>query len=108
MSPKLRRRGAEMKIKDRTERSSERRLSRRKFVGEGAAAMVFSIVPRHVLGGPGFGPPSDKVNCAFICVGSQGLGVMLHFLREPDGPGVAGGDAPQRNSGPPRAGCAPP
>src|SRR2546425_2259715 len=80
-----------MKIENRAERSFERRLSRRKFVGQGAAtAMAFSIVPRHVLGGPGFVPPSDKVNIAFIGVGSQGLRVMLHFLKEPDVQGVAG------------------
>src|SRR2546426_9400220 len=79
-----------MKIENRAERSFERRLSRRKFVSQGAAtAMAFSIVPRHVLGGPGFVPPSDKVNIAFIGVGSQGLRVMLRFLREPDVQGVA-------------------
>jgi predicted dehydrogenase len=66
------------------------RVTRRKFLGQGAAtAMAFSIVPRHVLGGAGFVPPSDKVNLAFIGVGSQGLRVMLHFLKEPDVQGVA-------------------
>ncbi len=79
-----------MKIKSHADGSFEKRLSRRKFVGQGAAmAMAFSIVPRHVLGGPGFVPPSDKVNIAFIGVGSQGLRVMLHFLKEPDVQGVA-------------------
>src|SRR6266566_2402559 len=57
-------------------------LSRRKFLEQGAgAALALSVVPRHVLGGPGYVPPSDKVNIAFIGVGSQGLRVMLHFLR---------------------------
>src|SRR5258708_10333341 len=79
-----------MKTENHADRSFEKRLSRRKFVGQGAAtAMAFSIVPRHVLGGPGFVPPSDKVNMAFIGVGSQGLRVMLHFLKEPDVQGVA-------------------
>jgi len=79
-----------MKIENHADGSFEKRLSRRKFVGQGAAmAMTFSIVPRHVLGGPGFVPPSDKVNIAFIGVGSQGLRVMLHFLKEPDVQGVA-------------------
>src|SRR5206468_9294424 len=60
-------------------------LSRRKFLEQGAgAALALSVVPRHVLGGPGYVPPSDKVNIAFIGVGSQGLRVMLHFLKEPD------------------------
>ena len=73
-------------------------LSRRKFLGGAAAAVTglsagltrgFSIVPRHVLGGEGYVPPSDKVNIAFIGVGAQGLRVMLEFLKEPDVQGVA-------------------
>ena len=65
-------------------------LSRRKFLGQAAAAAIgFSIVPRRVLGGTGYVAPSDKVNIAFIGVGSQGLRVMLHFLRESDVQGVA-------------------
>ena len=69
-------------------------LSRREFVTQTAAAAVgFTIVPRRVLGGPGYVAPSDKVNIAFIGVGSQGLRVMLHFLREPDVQGIAVCDA---------------
>jgi predicted dehydrogenase len=65
-------------------------VSRRKFLTQTAtAALGFSIVPRRVLGGVGFVPPSDKVNIAFIGVGAQGLRVMLHFLHEPDVQGVA-------------------
>src|SRR5581483_9295726 len=54
-----------------------------------AAAMGVSVVPRHVLGGVGHVAPSDKVNMAFIGVGSQGFRVMLKFLQEPDVQGVA-------------------
>lgn len=54
-----------------------------------AAAVGFTIVPRRVLGGAGYVPPSDKVNIAFIGVGAQGLRVMLHFLKESDVQGVA-------------------
>jgi predicted dehydrogenase len=65
-------------------------VSRRKFLGQTAAAAIgLTIVPRRVLGGTGYVPPSDKVNIAFIGVGAQGLRVMLHFLREPDVQGVA-------------------
>src|ERR1700675_4080451 len=65
-------------------------VSRRKFIGQAAAvAAGFSIVPRRVLGGAGYVPPSDKVNIAFIGVGAQGLRVMLHFLQQPDVQGVA-------------------
>src|SRR2546425_7817111 len=56
-------------------------VSRRKFLGQTAAAAAFSIVPRRVLGGAGHVAPSDKINIAFVGVGSQGLRVMLHFLR---------------------------
>jgi len=69
-------------------------VSRRKFIEQTATAAVgLSIVPRRVLGGAGFVAPSDKVNIAFIGVGSQGLRVMLHFLRQPDVQGVAVCDA---------------
>ena len=46
-------------------------LSRRQFVGGLAAAGVFSIVPRHVLG-QGRTPPSEKLNVA--CIGCGGMG----------------------------------
>ena len=73
---------------------SEGAVSRRKFLGQtAAAALGFTIVPRRVLGGMGYVPPSDKVNIAFIGVGAQGFRVMLHFLREPDVQGVAVCDA---------------
>jgi len=39
--------------------------TRRAFLKKAAvSALGFSIVPRHVLGGPGFVPPSEKVNVA--------------------------------------------
>ncbi len=73
-----------------------RSISRRKFLGQTAAAAIgLTIVPRRVLGGVGYVPPSDKVNIAFIGVGAQGLRVMLHFLREPDVQGVAVCDVQQ-------------
>jgi predicted dehydrogenase len=79
-----------MKNRLRSPNCLGRAVSRRKFIGQAAtAAMGFSIVPRRVLGGAGFIPPSDKVNIAFIGVGSQGLRVMLHFLQQPDVQGVA-------------------
>ena len=47
-------------------------ISRRRFLGSAAAAAAFTIVPRHVLGGPGYTAPSDKLNIA--CVGVNGKG----------------------------------
>ena len=46
------------------------KLSRRKFLAGAGVASAFMIVPRHVLGGAGFTPPSDKLNIA--CVGAGG------------------------------------
>lgn len=47
--------------------------SRRNFIKTGAAAVAaFNIVPRHVLGGPKYVPPSEKVNIALIGCGGQG------------------------------------
>lgn len=66
------------------------RLTRRQFLGRaGPAAVGLTIVPRHVLGGSGYVPPSDKINMAFIGVGAQGLRVMLSFLKEADVQAVA-------------------
>src|SRR6516162_2870971 len=69
-------------------------ISRRRFLDQAATAAIgFSIVPRRVLGGAGYTPPSDRVNIAFIGVGAQGLRVMLRFLSQPDVQGVAVCDA---------------
>ncbi len=62
-----------------------RGLSRRGFLASaGAAAAALAIVPGRVLGGEGQAAPSGKVNVACIGVGSQGLRVLLGFLRQPD------------------------
>ena len=69
---------------------SKRGVSRRDFMAQSAtAALGVTIVPRRVLGGAGFVPPSDRVTIAFVGVGAQGLRVMLHFLKEADVQGVA-------------------
>jgi len=48
-------------------------ISRRHFLATTAAATAaFTIVPRHVLGGPGYQAPSDTLNIAGVGVGSQG------------------------------------
>jgi predicted dehydrogenase len=64
--------------------------SRREFLAQaGALGLGAAIVPRHVLGGPGFVAPSDKINIAFIGVGCQGFRVMMEFLQQPDVQGIA-------------------
>jgi len=47
-------------------------LSRRTFLGGSAAALGFLVVPRHVLGGEGPKPPSEKLNVAGIGCGGKG------------------------------------
>lgn len=49
-------------------------ISRRQMLAAGTAAAAFTIVPRHVLGGPGQTPPSNKLNIAGIGVGGMGSG----------------------------------
>jgi predicted dehydrogenase len=47
-------------------------LRRREFLGAAATAAAFTLVPRHVLGGPGQIPPSEKMHIAGIGVGGMG------------------------------------
>lgn len=52
--------------------------SRRSFLSAaGAAAFSFTIVPRHVLGGPGQTPPSERINLAGIGAGGMGGGDIV-------------------------------
>lgn len=60
-------------------------LNRRQFiVGLTTTAAGITIVPRHVLGGVGYIAPSDKVNVAYIGVGTQGLRELPALLELPD------------------------
>jgi len=47
------------------------KVNRREFLGGIAAASAFTIVPRHVLGGKGFRPPSDMILLAQVGCGTQ-------------------------------------
>ncbi len=58
-------------------------LNRRKFVGTAVATGVFTIVPRHVLGGPGHIAPSGKIRLAHIGMGSQGFNELGGLLQNP-------------------------
>lgn len=55
-------------------------ISRRKFLKSATVLSAFSIVPRHVLGGSRFLPPSDMINLGFIGTGRQSTGLMKNFL----------------------------
>jgi len=61
-----------MKDQKKTTEQQNRKMSRRDFIGGAAAVAAFTIVPRHVLGGPRNVPPSEKLNIAAI--GSGGMG----------------------------------
>ncbi|HLJ11410.1 MAG TPA: Gfo/Idh/MocA family oxidoreductase [Planctomycetaceae bacterium] len=59
------------------------KTSRRNFLSTaaGAAALGFTIVPRHVLGGPGQTPPSERINVAGIGAGGMGGGDIATVAR---------------------------
>ena len=53
---------------------------RRKFIKQTTgAALSFSIVPRFVIGGPGYTAPSDMINLGFIGTGKQSRGLQNSF-----------------------------
>jgi hypothetical protein len=59
--------------------------TRREFISSAAAAAAaFTIVPRHVLGGPRFVAPSDKINVAVIGAGGQGRTNARALMQEDD------------------------
>ncbi len=65
--------------------SFKKNINRREFIGTAAmAAATVSIVPRQVLGGPRYTPPSDKITLAYIGCGTQGLREMIRLVNNPD------------------------
>ena len=61
------------------------KISRRQFIHRvGAGAASATIVPRYVLGGSGFTPPSEKLNIAMIGAGGQGMQNIRNLLQERD------------------------
>ena len=58
--------------------------TRRQVVKAAAAWGTFAIVPRHVLGGPRFVPPSEQVNIALVGAGGQGRVNLQQLLKLPD------------------------
>jgi predicted dehydrogenase len=60
------------------------RLTRRRLLGQAAAAMAATIVPRHVLGGPGRVPPSEKTTLAGIGMGGQGSQNLVSLMQYPE------------------------
>ncbi len=70
-----------------------RQITRRQWLGGAlAAGAAFTIVPRHVLGGPKFVSPSEKVNVAVVGVGGQGRDNVRALFREADAQIIAVAD----------------
>jgi len=57
-------------------------LRRREFLGAAATAAAFTLVPRHVLGGPRQIPPSEKMHIAGIGVGGMGASNLRNLETE--------------------------
>jgi len=57
-------------------------MKRRDFLKTVGTAATVHLVPRHVLGGEGFTPPSEKLNIAGVGVGGQGGGVLRDMAGE--------------------------
>ena len=73
--------------------------TRRHFIKTAATAVTaFQFLPRHVLGGPRFVPPSEKVNIAMVGVGGRGLQNMKELLRLDDVQVIAIADPAERFS----------
>ena len=66
-------RGVMMKNSKSSVKFREKDVSRRDFLTRAAVAMAgITIIPRHVLGGAGYTPPSDKLNIAGVGIGGMG------------------------------------
>lgn len=74
-------------------------ISRRMFVRRAAAATALTVLPRHVLGGEGQVPPSEKVALAGIGMGGQGLQDMATFQQFPEVQVVAVCDVNRKGGG---------
>ena len=56
-------------------------ISRRSFLETGATTAAVTLAARHVLGGPRFVPPSDKINVGYVGTGTQGLRQLMAALK---------------------------
>ncbi|MCA9193381.1 MAG: Gfo/Idh/MocA family oxidoreductase, partial [Planctomycetales bacterium] len=68
-------------------------MRRRNFLKVAStASALFTIVPRHVLGGAQFVPPSEKIHLALIGCGGRGRQVLRGMLNEQDVRAIAVAD----------------
>ncbi len=72
---------------------SHSKQSRRAFLKKSsAAAVALTIIPRHVLGGKGYYPPSEKINIGFIGTGKLANGYFKNFTKLPEAQVIAACD----------------
>ncbi|MEM8526931.1 MAG: Gfo/Idh/MocA family oxidoreductase [Bacteroidota bacterium] len=71
--------------------------TRRKFLKHGATTVAaFTIVPRFVLGGNGYLPPSDKITLGIIGTGKQSKGLGKRMMELPGTQMIAACDVDQQ------------
>jgi hypothetical protein len=64
--------------------ATSKKLNRREFLGSAAAgSLALTVVPRSVIGGPGYVAPSDKLTIGYIGCGTQGLREMVSLIGDP-------------------------
>ncbi|HKJ69090.1 MAG TPA: Gfo/Idh/MocA family oxidoreductase [bacterium] len=64
--------------------SGLRKLDRREFLGVMSSAAAAAFIPRHLMGGSQFVPPSDKITIGFIGTGTQGIRQLMQALPHPE------------------------
>ncbi|MFI5154937.1 MAG: Gfo/Idh/MocA family protein [Chitinophagales bacterium] len=69
---------------EENQNKNKKQLSRADFIRQSALTMAgISIIPRHVMGGKGFVPPSDKLYIACIGCGGEGGNDIAHYASAP-------------------------
>ncbi len=72
-----------MKAKQKSSEKQSKGITRREFISRSTtAAAGFMIIPRHVLGGNGYSPPSDTLNIGCVGVGGQGFSDVCNVSSE--------------------------
>jgi len=65
----------------RSDSENKQAINRRQFVAKASTAVAaFSIVPRQVLGGTAYVPPSEKINVGYVGAGTQGIRQLMDAL----------------------------
>jgi hypothetical protein len=64
--------------------ATSKKINRREFLGSAAAgSLALTVVPRSVLGGPGYVAPNDRLTLGYIGCGTQGLREMASLIANP-------------------------